>query len=113
MEENSKLLLLEQQFKNYVEVSKKQIDELTKKTEDQEKRIITLEKNNTKTDLQYNQIMQTLNKLNDITIPNLTDQVEELKNKPAKRYDQVITGIIAAFVGGIMGFIINQFFGGK
>ena len=114
MEDRDKeILLLKQEFKSYKESTDKQIIELIKKTEDQEKRIIQLEMNNTKTDLQYQQIIQTLTKLNETTIPNLTAQIEELKNKPAKRYDLVVTGIIAALVSGTIGFVINKFFGGN
>lgn len=109
--EDNKLLLLEQSFKNYKEITDKQIEELKRVRQEQEKRIIQLEMNNTKTDLQYEQIMRTLNKLNEETIPNLTVQLEELKNKPAKRYDQIIGsvlgGIFGAVGGVIAGLIIN------
>lgn len=109
--EDNKLLLLEQSFKNYKEITDKQSEELKRVTQEQEKRIIQLEMNNTKTDLQYEQIMRTLNKLNEETIPNLTVQLEELKNKPAKRYDQIIGsvlgGIFGAVGGVIAGLIIN------
>ena len=110
--DDNKLLLLEQNFKNYKETTDKQIEELKRITDEQEKRIIQLEMNNTKTDLQYEQIMRTLTKLNEVTIPNLTAQLEELKNKPAKRYDQIIGsilgGIFGAVGGVIAGLIINQ-----
>lgn len=109
MEGNSQLLLLEQELKNYKIATDKEINELKKTTEAQEKRIIQLELNNTKTDVQYEQIMNTLTKLNEKTIPDLIAQIEELKNKPAKRYDQAIGGILGAIFGAIGGAIAGLF----
>lgn len=107
--EDSKLLLLEQEMKNYKSQVDKEITELKRITSEQEKRIIELERNNTKTDLQYDQIMKTLTKLNEVTIPNLTAQLEELKNKPAKRYDQIVGSILGAIFGALGGAIAAQF----
>ena len=108
MEEN-KILLLEEQFKSYKEQTEKTINKLENKLIDHEKRIVALELANTKTDLQYQQIIETLKKLNEQTIPNLTKEIEELKNKPVKRYDQIVTGILGAIAGAI-GSAIFQFF---
>lgn len=102
-------LLLKQQFENYKEITDKTIAELKRNLDECEKRLLTMEKSKEKTDFQYEQIMETLKKLNEVTIPNLTAQIEELKNKPAKRYDQVVTGIIGAIVGAIGGAIANTF----
>ena len=107
--EEPKLLLLEQEFKNYKVATDKEINELKKTTEAQEKRIVQLELNNAKTDVQFEQIMTTLTKLNEKTIPDLIAQVEELKNKPAKRYDQAIGGILGAVFGAIGGAIAGLF----
>lgn len=107
--EDSKLLLLEQELKNYKIATDKEINELKKITEVQEKRIVQLELNNAKTDVQFEQIMNTLTKLNEKTIPDLIAQVEELKNKPAKRYDQAIGGILGAIFGAIGGAIAGMF----
>ena len=85
---------------------------MKKDLEDHEKRLLTIEKSQEKTDFQYEEIMKTLNKLNDVTIPSLTAQIEELKNKPVKRYDQIITSLIAGIVGAIIGFISNRIIGG-
>lgn len=110
MEDKEKeFLLLRQEFKSYKEITDKQISELVRKTEEQEKRIIQLEMNNTKTDLQYTQIMETLKKLNEKTIPELTTQVEELKNKPAKRYETIVGSILGAICGAIGGAIAGIF----
>lgn len=111
--EDSRVLLLEQEFRSYKEHRDKEIIEMKKFIEDLQKRILTMEKSKEKTDYQYDQIMEMLNKLNNITIPSLVAQVEELKNKPVKRYDQIITVAISTIVGGIIGFIINIFLGGN
>ena len=107
--EDSKFLLLEQEFKNYKIATNKEIEELKRVLETQEKRIIQIELNNAKTDIQYEQIMNILNKLNEKTIPDLIAQIEELKNKPAKRYDQAIGGILGAIFGAIGGAIAGLF----
>ena len=107
--EDSKFLLLEQEFKNYKNATNKEIEELKRMSETQEKRIIQIELNNAKTDIQYEQIMNILNKLNEKTIPDLIAQIEELKNKPAKRYDQAIGGILGAIFGAIGGAVAGLF----
>ena len=107
--EDSKFLLLEQEFKNYKNATNKEIEELKRISEAQEKRIIQIELNNAKTDIQYEQIMNILNKLNERTIPDLIAQIEELKNKPAKRYDQAIGGILGAVFGAIGGAVAGLF----
>lgn len=107
--EDSKFLLLEQEFKNYKIATNKEIEEFKRISEAQEKRIIQIELNNAKTDIQYEQIMNILNKLNERTIPDLIAQIEELKNKPAKRYDQAIGGILGAVFGAIGGAVAGLF----
>lgn len=107
--EDSKILLLEQELKNYKLAADKEINELKQVSSEQEKRIIQLELNNAKTDVQYEQIMNILNKLNEKTIPDLIAQIEELKNKPVKRYDQAIGGILGAIFGAIGGAIAGIF----
>lgn len=107
MEEN-KILLLEQEFHSYKEITDKEIIKLQKELEDHEKRILSIERSKEKTDFQYEQIMETLNKLNNITIPNLTAQIEELKNKPIKRYDQIIGSVLGAIFGAIGGAIAGM-----
>lgn len=107
--EEHKILLLEQEFKNYKSITNKEIEELKKIIEEEQKKIIQLEMNNTKIDLQYEQIIDTLKKLNEKTIPDLITQVEELKNKPAKRYDQIIGSVLGAIFGAIGGAIAGIF----
>lgn len=107
--DDSKVLLLDQELKNYKLTTEKELKELKRITEAQEKRIVQLELNNAKTDVQFEQIMNTLNKLNEKTIPDLIAQIEELKNKPAKRYDQAIGGILGAVFGAVGGAIAGIF----
>ena len=45
--------------------------------------------------------MRTLNKLAEQTIPNLSKEIQEIKEKPVKRYETVVVGILAAIAGGI------------
>lgn len=102
MDENS---LIKQDIANIKELLK----ELKDTTRNQEERIVILEKSKPVTDLQFKQIMESLNKLNNTTIPNLTKEIEELKNKPVKRYDQAVTGILGAIFGAIGGAIAGMF----
>ena len=43
----------------------------------------------------------------DSQLETLTDDVTELKEKPAKRWDMVITAIISALVGGGIAYLIK------
>ena len=43
----------------------------------------------------------------DNQLETLTDDVTELKEKPAKRWDMVITAIISALVGGGIAYMIK------
>lgn len=108
--EEGKILLLEQQLKNYKESADKEINELRRITQEQDKRITQLELNNTKIDLQYEQIMVILNKLNERTVPNLIEQIEGLKNRPAKRYEQAVSSLIGAIFGAVGGVIVSLLF---
>lgn len=88
---------------------KERVSKLEQIAEAQETRIIELEKRNDKTDFQYEQIMKTLDKLINTTIPDLTKEIQAIKSKPAERYNQVTTVIITTIVGGIIGYIIKFF----
>lgn len=108
MEDNS-VLILKQQFDAYKEYADKEIHELKLAITEQDKRIKEMELSKQKTEYQYEQIMKSLQILNEKTIPNLSSQIEELKNKPVKRYDQVVTGLLGAIVGAI-GAVIARLF---
>ena len=113
MDANEKLLKLEQEFKDHKEIMDKENSNIKRELDSHEERIKKIETSKQKTDFQYEQIMETLKKINEQTIPSLIKEIEELKNKPVKRYDQVITVAISTSVGAIIGFIINMFLGGK
>lgn len=50
--------------------------------------------------------MKGLNK----NVTNLASEVEEIKEKPAKRYDTLVTAIITGLVSAIIGFVVGGFF---
>lgn len=93
------LLLLKQELENHKETSNEKLHNIEKTLTDLNKRVKEMEMSKQKTEYQYEQIMESLKKLNDDTIPNLTKQIQELKNKPAERYNVIITSIISAFIG--------------
>ena len=95
------------EFKIECSVYKTKIDKLEKVTETQEERIAILERNNTKTDLQYEQIMKTLTKLVEQTIPELSKEIQTIKNKPAERYNTIVVAVIGAIAGGIGTYLLN------
>lgn len=39
----------------------------------------------------------------------LSNEVEEVKNRPMKRYDLIITTAITALTSGIIGYLLNNF----
>lgn len=98
MEDNERL--------NYDE---KVMKELKQDIKDLEKRVLAIETSREKTDYQYEQIMKAIDELNNKTIPNLMQEINELKNKPAKRYDSFISGILGAMAGAIGASIVNIF----
>lgn len=98
------------QFKLDCQGYKDRIVKLERIAESQEARIIELEKRNVKTDLQYEQIMNTLNKLINDTIPGLTKEIQAIKSKPAERYNTVITSILSTGVGAAIGWICSKLF---
>lgn len=97
--------LIQQELQNIKEIMK----ELKDTTKNQEKRIVELEASQSITDLRFSQIMEILKKLNDKTIPGLIKEIEDLKNKPGKRYEQIISGIIGSIAGAIGGVIAGIF----
>lgn len=83
------------------------IQEMKNTIKNLETRIIKLETTKEKTDYQYEEIMKALEKLNDVTIPELMEEINALKEKPAKKYDNIITTAIGTIVGAIAGAIIG------
>ena len=107
--DDNRIPLLEQDFENHKKQSADEIHHLQKQIEELDKRVKDMEMSKQKTEYQYEQIMESLKTLNEKTIPNLTAEVQELKNKPIKRYDQAITGILGAIFGSVGTFIASLF----
>lgn len=93
------IALLRQDLKLHKESSDKVIQKLEEQINELDGRVKKMELSKEKIEYQYEQIMESLKTLNETTIPNLTAQIEELKNKPAKRYDQIVTAVLGALFG--------------
>jgi hypothetical protein len=39
---------------------------------------------------------------------NLSDDVEEIKQKPAKRWETVVACVLTGIVGGLLGFVLSN-----
>ena len=100
------LLIAEKENAQKIEHILNQITEFKKEHESYEKRLTKIETSREKTEFQYEEIIKTLNKLNDTTIPNLIKDINELKNKPVKRYES----IVSAFISGIVAIIVSLLF---
>ena len=107
--DNDKIVSLKVDYEAFKEHTNNNIEELKKANNELNKRITSIETSKEKTEYQYEQIMQTLEKLNDITIPGLVKEIEALKNKPAERYNLVVNTIISSLAGGIAGYILKAF----
>lgn len=90
------------------EVYKVKIDKMELAISKIQDRVSDLEAKGEKTDFQYEQIMKMLDKLTEQTIPELSREIQALKSKPAERYNQIVTSVIATVVGAIVGFIISK-----
>ena len=52
--------------------------------------------------------MKAIEKLNEVTIPNLVKELDAIKNKPAKRLETGINALISAIVAGVVGFLTSR-----
>lgn len=111
MNGDNELAILKNDFEHYKKETDSKIKKLEVTIDEQEKRIQLMERSKEKTDFQYEQIMEMLRTLNEKTIPDLTKQIQEIKDKPNQRYNTVITSIISAIVGGAVGFAVNKILG--
>jgi len=73
------------------------IDKIEKKVEKQGERLTEIEKDNSVQAYQFKQIMDIL--------AELKADVAELKNKPNKRWDLVVTTLL----GGLVMYFLNKF----
>lgn len=87
------------------ELLKEQLSDLKDENRELNKRIAKVEQSREKTEYQYDQIMKAIDDLNNNTIPGLVLQIDELKDKPGKRYEHIITTLITTITGTIIGFI--------
>ena len=91
---------------NNIEIQffKQQLEEFKEEIKDIERRVTKIETSREKTEVQYEQIMKSLDKLNDVTIPNLMKELESIKNKPARRWETGVNALISAIVAGLVAF---------
>lgn len=97
-------------LKSDCEVYKSKIDKLEVETSELQERVGKLEAKSEKTDFQYEQIMKMLDKLTEQTIPELSREIQALKNRPAERYNTIVTSIISTGIGALVGFIASKLF---
>lgn len=110
MNDENELALFKNDFGHYKKETDNKIKKLELLMDEQEKRIQIIERSKEKTDYQYEQIMDMLKTLNEKTIPDLSKQIQEIKDKPNQRYNTVVTSIISAIVGGIISLFIGKIF---
>ena len=72
----------------------------TIKFEKLEERVRLIEQNKNLQEYQFNQIMETL--------AIMQNDIKELKEKPAKRWDLVITGLITSTITMVMAYIMKR-----
>ena len=87
-------------LKTDCDIYKSKFDRLEQVVEKQEERIQELERNNTRTDVQYTQIIEKLDEL--------SKEVKEIKEKPAKRYDTIIVAVITCIVSCLVTFGLTK-----
>lgn len=75
-------------------------------------RIEALETDRGRTEEQYKQIQKSIEDLGKQQ-KELVDALNDLKQKPAKRWDSVVSNGISAVVGGAVGVAISKIFGGS
>ena len=97
-------------LKSDCEVYKSKIDKLEVEHAELAERVNKLEAKSEKTDFQYEQIMKMLDKLTEQTIPELSKEIQAIKNKPAERYNAAVLSIITTTIGGIIGYVLCKLF---
>lgn len=96
----AKLELLEQSLSEAKQKSQEARKEIYK-------RLNALEQSKARTEEQYDRIMESLTDLKTEQSAMLR-RLEELSQRPAKRYETAITTAISAIVGAIIGFFMNR-----
>ena len=89
-----------------LELFEEQLKELKEQNKEYEKRLTAIETSREKTEFQYEQIMKAIDKLNEVTIPNLMKELENIKNKTAKRWEAGVNALISAIVQGLLDLVL-------
>lgn len=106
---DKRISLIEHDLNLFMQQTNAKINKLENLYDELDKRIKDMEMYKEVTEYQYSQIIENLKTLNEKTIPDLTAQIQELKNKPVKRYEQFIAGVIGAVAGSVGTFIASIF----
>ena len=102
-----------QEFITDCKLYKNKVDDLVAETKEQEKRISSIERENAETTFQYKSIIEKLDKLEksfEKTISTFRDEIKEIKEKPTKRYETIVTAIITGVIGIVTGFLGSRIF---
>lgn len=75
-------------------------------------RLRSIEIANGVTDERYKSILKELNDQKS-QLATISNQLNALNEKPAKRLETAITSTISALVGGVIGYVISFIFGGN
>ena len=92
-----------------LQLLKETLQEIKERYKDLEKRVAKVETSREKTEFQYQEIIKSLDKLNEVTIPNLRLEIEGLKNKPAKRWETGVNAVISGIVAVVVSFLFKNF----
>lgn len=98
--------MAEENFK--IELLAEQVKDLKEENKDFEKRLTELETKKEKTDFQYEQIMEEIKKLNEKTIPKVLEEIEKIKNKPAKKWETITNTLITTIVAAVVSFVVTK-----
>lgn len=85
---------------------KNRVDDISILVKEQEKRISVIERENAETTFQYKSIMEKLTRLIETTIPNLSAEIQAIKDKPSKRLDVIVASLIGTGIG-IVGTVLT------
>ena len=94
----AKAEMIEKQFDEYKQNSRKTHEELFK-------RVGLMEQVNSRREEQYNNILKKLDEMS-LELAKALSTITELKDRPAKRWDSVIDKIILLVLTGCVGFVM-------
>ena len=76
---------------------------------DHEKRIATIEGDYKQSEERFNRIFDAIEKI-ETNIDKIASAIENIKIVPAKKWDNLMSAVMVALVGGIVGFILSKIF---